>query len=155
MNQAQLDTLTCPICLEYCQEAVSSSCCKTIYCRNCTIELANCSMCRAVCRFEDAFLARRLIDMIQVRCDCGYKCARVDLETHKKISCLKTHVKCPFEECNDKIQRGECYEHIRKLHFNRLKKAVKKKNYKEETINPYLVIFSVLISCIIALLFFK
>ena len=153
MNQAQLHTLICPICLEYSQEAVSSSCCKTIYCRDCAQALANnCSMCRAVCHFDDNILAKRLIDMIEVTCDCGYKCARGNLEVHKINSCIKTLVKCPFEDCNKRIQKDECYQHVQLSHSDRLhkpslaqqvlKKTSKKETYRYVFIPIYILIIS-------------
>ena len=122
MNQSQLETLVCPICLEYSEEAVISSCCNAVYCRNCVANLNQCPICRAVhCQFNEAILARRLINMIEIRCDCGYKCARVELSTHKK-SCVNSVVKCPFEVCDQNLKIAECYQHIKRFHSNMLKK---------------------------------
>ena len=89
MNQALLESFVCPICIETCNEAVQASCCKSLYCKECTQKLSKkCALCMQICRFEKSIQARRLINMLEATCECGYKCMRSDLSLHRQ-RCIK------------------------------------------------------------------
>jgi hypothetical protein len=46
MNQALLDSLMCPICLDYAKSPMSTSCCSQVYCEQCILQLDKCATCR-------------------------------------------------------------------------------------------------------------
>ena len=116
MNSALLDSFVCPICLDYSVDPVTSSCCEAIYCKECVKNIKRCSICRTEnCEFKESLFAKRLINTIEAVCDCGYKCTRGDLNEHQK-KCEITLISCPISECQMKIKRIECFDHIRKEH---------------------------------------
>ena len=51
------------------------------------------------------------------QCDCGFTCPdyRYMFE-HRAKECEITLISCPISECQMKIKRIECFDHIRKEH---------------------------------------
>ncbi len=114
-NSALLGSFICPICLDYSENPVNSSCCEAIYCKDCVKDIQTCSMCRSKCVFKESLFAKRLINAIEVSCDCGYKCTRGDLNEHQN-KCETALISCPIAKCEKKIKKIECFEHIGKEH---------------------------------------
>ena len=115
MNKTIVESLKCPICLDYCEDPVNSTCCESIFCKKCIQGMSNCAMCRKKCQFQESTFARRLVNLIETNCECGYKFPRGNLEDHKK-RCKKNLVECPIKNCNKQIMRSDCFEHISRHH---------------------------------------
>lgn len=116
MNKSLLDTFLCPICFDYCNNPVNSTCCEALYCKSCSENLDRCSICRSDCEFIKSGFANRLIKMIETNCEhCGYKCTRGDLEHHLK-KCEMKYLTCPCEGCSEKIKQIDFMEHLNLKH---------------------------------------
>lgn len=116
MNKAILDTLICPICLDYSAYPVSSSCCQAVYCKKCIETFQNCPVCRVKCQFNESVLADRLIKMIETNCDsCDYKCTRGDIDEHK-LKCDQIIMECQINSCNKQIKKCDYLNHLIEIH---------------------------------------
>lgn len=139
MNKSLLDSLICPICLDYSENPVNATCCEAIYCKECSKGLSACSMCRAKCEFKESLFAKRLINTIEDQCECGYKCSRGDMNEHKK-KCERLFTACPIDKCKKKLKRTDCFEHIAKEHQIEMMQKMDSvlqvfQNKKEEKLN--------------------
>lgn len=81
------EQLTCSICLEYAEEAVETSCCHHIFCKECIIKVKNesCPQCRKNFKIFVAHLARRMIGELETSCpnkSCDVKTSRSELVYH-------------------------------------------------------------------------
>ena len=122
MNNEMIESLTCPICLDTCNDPVESSCCKNLYCKSCSDELTQCSYCRKNCLFERSTLAKRLIDKIPLNCEhCKQKTTKGNLELHY-IHCDELPICCPIESCKTgNISKSKIMHHILQEHNNEVK----------------------------------
>ena len=73
--------------MDYAEEAVETSCCHHIFCRDCIAKVKNgsCPQCRKTLKTIVAHLARRMIGEIETCCpnkSCGVKTSRSELVHH-------------------------------------------------------------------------
>ena len=112
------ESFNCPICLDVCNDPVESSCCKNLFCLECSSSLnSECSFCRKNCRFERSTLARRLIDKLPLSCEhCKLKTCRGNLQSHYN-NCEEYPINCPIDQCeSSKISKSKIIEHIMNRH---------------------------------------
>ena len=110
------DFLTCPICLEVATNAVESECCTTIYCEQCAVLNRSCPTCRnSPFYMKPNMLARKMINSIPVKCDCGSDVARADLKEHQKL-CPETIQKCTYNGCNFNDKTENFLLHLQNNH---------------------------------------
>lgn len=81
------EQLTCGICLDHAEEAVETSCCHHIFCRECLAKVKNriCPQCRKTFKALVAHLARRMIGEMETFCpnkSCDVKTSRSELAYH-------------------------------------------------------------------------
>jgi len=106
------ESLSCPICLELCQDAVECTQCHNVYCNECSSSLAEsrCAICRAKSQFSVSFVARRLINTSPANCQhCNSAMAKGDLKDHLK-RCDKAPLECPL--CSEKLKKEESLNHL-------------------------------------------
>jgi len=118
-------SLTCPICLEICKDAVECHECHNVFCKECaqTASKIECSLCRKYTRFVDAHFARRLISNQAAACDyCKLATTRGDLHAHVQ-KCALSPITCCL--CKQNIVRVSYLEHLHVAHQQQaLEKAV-------------------------------
>jgi hypothetical protein len=126
MDNEILESFNCPICLDVCNDPVESSCCKNLYCLDCSNSLnSECSFCRKRCRFERSILAKRLIDKLPLTCEyCKLKTCRGNLRSHYN-SCEEFPISCPVDACDlDKIPKSKIMDHLIQRHKNEVIKRL-------------------------------
>jgi len=114
--QSLNESLSCPICLELCQDAVECTQCHNVYCHECSSSLDDkrCAICRERTQFAVSFVARRLINTSPANCaHCNSAMARGDLKEHLK-RCDKSPIECPL--CSEKIKKEESLNHLSLRH---------------------------------------
>ena len=113
------DFLQCPICLQLAVEAVETSCCHNIFCKDCLSAFTKkpCPVCRKEgVTWTDNILARRMISSIPTECpDCGEKTTIGELPTHAS-KCPKWKLPCKIEGCNFTGHEDEFIKHLCDAH---------------------------------------
>ncbi|CAF1092464.1 unnamed protein product [Brachionus calyciflorus] len=111
--------LMCPICLDYCKQAVECSKCINLYCKNCADSLSDkkCALCRESTEFHISNFARRAINEIPVNCDfCSAKSTIGDLEAHLE-KCEKKSITCQI--CDLKLTKISFLNHVSSNHLDK------------------------------------
>ena len=112
------ETLSCPICYEYCESAVECSSCYHVFCQKCVNSTydTKCPLCRQTAHFKASFLARRMINMLPTACkNCKVELCIGDLETHLQ-RCEFVKVKCPINGCYEQMKKSEFLDHFSLKH---------------------------------------
>ncbi|CAF0744156.1 unnamed protein product [Brachionus calyciflorus] len=113
-----LKLLTCPVCIDYCKQAVQCSKCSNLFCKSCSDGLRDrkCALCREVTNFESSIFARRLINNIIVECKfCKVSTTIGDLNIHVQ-KCKQIPIICKI--CNDKCVSGQYLNHLSSKHLD-------------------------------------
>jgi uncharacterized protein YfkK (UPF0435 family) len=110
-------SLQCPICLDYCKEAIECTLCHNLFCNECikSIGNSNCALCQNETKYQDSHFARRLISEIKVKCDyCQQDSTIGELNKHKE-RCLEVMLKCTV--CDELIKKLEYLDHLKLNHL--------------------------------------
>lgn len=114
------DCLNCPLCMEYCKDAVECLVCQNLFCKDCTNDLNNnnkdkCPLCRQDTQFKASQLGRRLINSIPTQCeDCQQITTIGELNNHKE-KCIESRLECSL--CETSVKKGEYLDHLSNNHF--------------------------------------
>lgn len=116
MADPLIANFVCPMCLDVAKDAVESSCCNHVFCRQCFTVLTQqngmftlCPLCRAVLKCVEVPLIRRIIN--DLPWECPSKCntpnlRRSDMEKH--LNSLCPHIpKCEFPDCTFRVRNEE------------------------------------------------
>jgi hypothetical protein len=117
-----LESLKCPICIDYANEPIECQLCNNIFCTLCLYKedklmYKSCPMCRKEPNFKESQFAKRLLNNIPI--DCPNKCeitvSRIDIKTHL-LKCENRPYECKICKFTDK--KEEFFLHIIKEHKN-------------------------------------
>ena len=116
------DELKCDICLDFANDAVETSCCHQVECKECISSLDICPVCRADLLYEPSYAIRRIINNFPVTCSnegCDVVTTRGSLQEHQ-MKCAFQSFLCPARDCKFKSNK-ECFaNHIATEHINQL-----------------------------------
>lgn len=126
MSEEILDSLVCGICLDYCNDAMETSCCHKLYCNRCIMQIdSKCPICRKKCHYTRSIVAQRMINSLPIECPyCKNKFARDQIENHKLHGCSDAIVICPI--CKTESKSNEILNHIISVHQNEFKNKQEK-----------------------------
>ena len=132
VNEDSIHKYICTICTQVARDPQQVSCCNTIYCKTCLLQLQergshfNCPNCRHSLEstypcfstyFWDGRTNREIMSL-EIYCnnrDAGNKCQWVgsmnDIETHLK-TCIYQQVTCTNDNCEVTMERGWLEEHL-------------------------------------------
>ncbi|ESO97596.1 hypothetical protein LOTGIDRAFT_181575, partial [Lottia gigantea] len=124
------DHFVCPICIEFAEDAVETTCCHNIYCHACitSIHKDECPTCRASkpkYKFEVSHLARRLIGGMEMTCPfgCGTVVPRSEKKGHE-LTCINKPYHCPAMGCEFQGVREAFLQHMITEHASTILKNV-------------------------------
>ena len=133
-----IQKLKCNICKEFAIEAVTASCCNSLFCNPCIsyVKAQNpaCPKCGANgYNLSHAHEARNLISVQPIGCpmDCGATIKRQDLEEHKK-KCPSHIYQCPRKECSFQGNFTQYTDHIINTHTNDIVSAFEEKQLRKK-----------------------
>ena len=115
-----LDDLKCPICLEFCDRPVESSCCHKLLCMHCvrSVQDEKCIFCRKPCSYAESVIAKRMIDSLPFQCThCRYQMTRGNSKEHT-AKCHKVPITCPA--CDATTERAKFVAHLSDAHNGEL-----------------------------------
>lgn len=120
------DNLSCPICLDYCRNAVECAECHNLFCKECSSSLKVCPLCRKVTFFNDSHFARRMIEGLPAKCRfCRLDTTIGNLQRHLDL-CEKAIIKCPY--CHLDIEKMKIMDHFaikhKKEYLEKLNKCI-------------------------------
>ncbi|KAJ3009752.1 UNVERIFIED_CONTAM: hypothetical protein HDU68_002509 [Siphonaria sp. JEL0065] len=113
MTKKMEDSLVCPICVDFAEDAHTTLCCSQVYCGACIVCCTDCPTCRSspVKHTANPFVDR-LIGKIETEClSCNAKIDRIDLTQHQ-LSCRKKTTTCP--DCSLRLDPSLLASHTRK-----------------------------------------
>jgi hypothetical protein len=81
------DIFLCNICLNICENAVQTTCCHNLFCKQCILESfkysKKCPMCREELNYVPCIIIRKLIGSIEEDCPlCGFKEKKINMAIH-------------------------------------------------------------------------
>lgn len=111
-----LESLMCPICIDYADQPVECVMCGNIFCKVCvgfgnnqTI-VKRCPMCMKDAHFKESLLARKLLNNIPVKCtNCETVLTQGELKLHL-TKCLPSLLEC--NKCRQKIKDQDFVNHV-------------------------------------------
>jgi hypothetical protein len=128
-----LESLKCPVCIDYAEDPLECQFCNHIFCRKCIaceqsrIKLNSCPMCRKESNFKESAFAKRLLGNLPVSCpkECGTNLSRNELNAHL-IKCPNKNFSCGIQGCNFEHKKTEFIQHILTQHENEILKKFEK-----------------------------
>jgi hypothetical protein len=117
-----LDELMCPVCLQYCDEAMHCLNCNKVFCNTCVViggKPIPCPLCRKNVNFTESKLARRMIGNLPANCpnSCPDKFTRESLKAHT-LKCPNRKYKCKL--CQVETSKEDFVNHLVNDHSNNL-----------------------------------
>jgi hypothetical protein len=121
-----LESLKCPVCLDYAEEPMECQFCNHIFCKNCIIgsdqskvKITLCPMCRKESNYKESAFAKRLLGNLPIACpnDCSTNISRNELKGHL-TKCPNKNYSCNIVECNYQGKKLDFIQHIVSQHEN-------------------------------------
>jgi Uncharacterized conserved protein, contains RING Zn-finger len=128
VEDTDVSSLKCPICLEICQDAVIENKCGHTFCKKCLNSLFNgqnetrCPQTRETITLDQVTPNRAVRDLIlQLKVYCVLKCSwkghYCDLEKHLMRECPYVKFKCLNPECTFVQKRKDAEKHVKTCEF--------------------------------------
>lgn len=136
-----LESLKCPVCLDYADEPMECQHCSNIFCRKClgieggNIKMKSCPMCRKEPSFKESAFAKRLLSNIPVACpnECGATTSKTELNAHL-LKCPKKIFTCLV--CNFQSMKEDFMMHVTTKHEEEILNKFAKEEGKDKEITP-------------------
>lgn len=125
-DNEMLESLKCPLCLDFAEDAMECTYCNNIFCKKCIgidlisnlnkSKLKSCPICRKEpCSFQDCLFARRLLNNLPIICPnlCGHSTSRGEMKNHLN-KCINKKYQCKI--CDLLLIKKEFLEHIKEKH---------------------------------------
>ncbi len=101
------DELTCVVCMDTLEDAVESSCCKTMCCLKCSDKCPSCPICRKQSiKWTANEPIRRIVGKKPAKCphkDCSQWSTAAEINVHKE-KCEHRIVSCTNRGCNERMK---------------------------------------------------
>jgi RING-type zinc-finger len=128
VNEKDIESLKCPICLEVCAEAVIENKCGHTFCKKCLYRLfgdkneTKCTLSRENITLDQVVpnrAVREMIQQIKVLCvlKCDWKGPFGELEKHLVKECPYVKFKCLNHGCSFISKRKEAEKHAKDCDF--------------------------------------
>jgi hypothetical protein len=122
-----LESLKCPVCLEYAEEPMECQFCNHIFCKKCIaseqskIKITSCPMCRKESNYKESAFAKRLLGNLPVSCpnECGANISRNELKGHL-TKCPNKNYLCNVQGCRYEGKKSDFIQHLTSQHENEI-----------------------------------